>query len=227
MLLLKRTIITLIIILNCISANSHVQHYENLNLIKFDIYRNGKLIGYHSFSFKKNGNNLSVKSDIKFEIKKFGVVIYKYKVSGTEVYEDGSLIKFNSITNQNGKNKYVNLVLKDEKYIIDGSSYKGSASIDSSLGTWWNHSAISSNVQISAVSGRLIEQKVTFLGKETISFNGKKYEALRYNFSSTDKKLKKNKKLNTDIWYDEKKLNWMKASFNKKGEWEYKISEIK
>ena len=65
------------------------------------------------------------------------------------------------------------------------------------------------------------------MGKETISFNGKEYEALRYNFSSTDKKLKKNKKLNTDIWYDEKTLNWIKASFNKKGEWEYKIAEIK
>ena len=226
MFFIKRILLTLIIILNCISANSHVQHYESLNLIKFDIYRNGKLIGYHSFSFDKVGKNLSVKSDINFEIKKLGVVIYKYNVSGKEVYEDGKLIKFNSKTKQNGKEKYVNLVLKDDKYLIDGSSYKGTVPTDASLGTWWNHGGITSKIQISAVSGRLINQKVTFLGKETISFNGKNYEALRYNFSSTDKSLKKNKKLNTDVWYDEKTLNWIKASFNKKGEWEYKVSEI-
>ena len=58
MFFIKRILLTLIIILNCISANSHVQHYESLNLIKFDIYRNGKLIGYHSFSFDKVGGTI-------------------------------------------------------------------------------------------------------------------------------------------------------------------------
>ena len=49
---------------------------------------------------------------------------------------------------------------------------------------------------------------------------------LYFNFSSTDKKLKKDKKLNTDVWYDEKSLNWVKASFDKKGRWEYKLIKI-
>ena len=37
-----------------------------------------------------------------FEIEKFGIVFYNYYVEGTEIYEDGKLIKFNSKTNQNG-----------------------------------------------------------------------------------------------------------------------------
>ena len=80
--------------------------------------------------------------------------------------------------------------------------------------------------QISAVSGRIIEQKVTFLGKETIKYGNKSYNTLHFNFSSTDKKLGKNKKLNTDVWYDEKTLNWVKAAFKKKGKWEYKLVSI-
>ena len=44
-----------------------------------------------------------------------------------------------------------------------------------------------------------------------------------FNFSSSDEKLSKDKKLNTDVWYDEKTLNWVKASFEKKGKWEYKL----
>ena len=32
---------------------AHVQHYEDLKRIEFDIYRNNKLIGTHIFSFKK------------------------------------------------------------------------------------------------------------------------------------------------------------------------------
>ena len=83
-----------------------------------------------------------------------------------------------------------------------------------------------SKAQISAISGRIIEQKVTFIGKETIKFNGQDYETLHFNFTSSDKKLDKDKKLNTDVWYDEKTLNWVKASFEKKGKWVYKLVSI-
>jgi hypothetical protein len=76
------------------------------------------------------------------------------------------------------------------------------------------------------VSGRIIKQKVTFLGKEVIEVQGKKVNTLHFNFSSSDPNLKKDKKLNTDVWYEEETLNWVKASFNKKGKWEYKLVTI-
>ena len=205
------------------STNAHVQHYDDLNRIEFDIYRNNNHIGKHVFSFKKSDGQLAVESEINFEIKKFGIILYKYHVKGTEIYKDGQLIKFNSKTNQNGKEKYVNLKLENEEYTIDGSSYKGKTPIDYLLGTWWNHSIVEANAQISAVSGRIIKQKVTFLGKETIKLGEESFDTLHFNFSSTDKKLDKDKKLNTDVWYDEKTLNWVKASFNKKGKWEYQL----
>ena len=200
------------------SATSHVEHYENLNNLEFDIYRNNKHIGTHVFSFKKSGENLIVESEINFEIKKLGVVLYKYHVKGTEIYKNGKLIEFKSKTDQNKKKKYVNLTLEDNnEFLIDGSSYKGKAPNDYVIGTWWNHSIVNAKAQISAVSGRIIDQKVKYLGKETINFNGKTYETLRFNISSTDSKLSKDKKLNTDVWYDEKTLNRVKATFNKKG----------
>ena len=221
-----KILIILILIFSSFSVKAHVQHYEDLNRIEFDIFRNNKHIGKHIFSFKISDGKLLVDSEINFEIKKFGIVLYKYHVKGTEVYKDGKLIKFNSKTNQNGKNKYVNLIFKDNEYIIDGSSYKGKAPTDFMLGTWWNHSIMKASAQISAVSGRIIKQKVTFLGKETVKFEEKNYNALHFNFSSTDKKLDKGKKLNTDVWYDEQTLNWIKASFEKKGKWEYKLVSI-
>ena len=217
-------IIALIILISFpVSTKAHVQHYEDLNRIEFDIYRNQNHIGKHVFSFKKLNGELAVESEINFEIKKFGVILYKYYVKGTEIYKDGKLVKFNSKTNQNGKVKYFNMELDNEEYHIDGSSYQGKAPIDFMIGTWWNHSIVKASAQISAVSGRIIKQKVTFLGKETIKIHDKIYNTLHFNFSSTDKKLAKDKKLNTDVWYDEKSLNWVKASFKKKGKWEYRL----
>ena len=222
-----RIIIFLTLINLSFSANAHIQHYDDLNRIEFDIYRNNKHIGKHVFSFKKSEGKIAVESEINFEIKKLGIVFYKYHVKGTEIYKAGKLIKFNSKTNQNGKEKYVNMTLEEEgEYIIDGSSYQGKAPVDYLLGTWWNHSIVKAKAQISAVSGRIIKQKVTFLGKETIKIDDKSYKTLHFNFSSTDKKISKKKKLNTDVWYDEKTLNWVKASFNKQGKWEYKLVSV-
>ena len=152
MLRIYKIIILIVFISFPLYVNAHVQHYEDLNRIKFDIYRNNKFIGTHIFSFKKLGDELTVESVINFEIKKFGIVFYKYYVKGTEIYKDGKLIKFNSKTNQNGKKKYVNMKLENGEYIIDGSSYKGKAPLDYLLGTWWNHSIVKAEAQISAVS---------------------------------------------------------------------------
>jgi len=222
-----KVLLILVIICFPFTAQSHVEHYQNVSRIAFDIYRNNKNIGTHIFLFKKSDNKIVVNSEINFEIKKFGVTLYKYHVKGSEVYEDGKLIKFNSKTKQNDKDKYVNIKLEDDSFVIDGSSYKGKAPTSYIIGTWWNHSIIKSKAQISAVSGRIIKQKVTFIGKETLKHKDKEIKTLHFNFSSTDEKLSKGKKLNTDVWYNEESLNWVKATFKKKGKWEYKLISIK
>ena len=71
------------------------------------------------------------------------------------------------------------------------------------------------------------EQNVEFKGKEELIINGKKYKTLRYNFSSSDPNLAENKKLNTDIWYEENTFLWIKASFEKMGQWEYRLKTYK
>ena len=138
------------------------------------------------------GNTLSVKSEVNFKITKLGVDLYKYYAESDEIYKDGKFFQFSSKTNQNKKEKYVNInVDADVKELkIDGSSYKGKAEIDSIVGTWWNHEIVKAKKQISAISGRIIEQTVTFIGKEEIKLGDKTYNALHFNFKSSDKKGK-------------------------------------
>ena len=181
------------------------------------------MIGQHVYLFVRDGQNLKVSSKINFEIKKLGITLYKYFASGEENYINGEFDSFSSTTIQNKKNKFCNIYKKDGFLFIEGSSYKGKAPKNSIIGTWWNHSIIKSKSQISAVSGRIIEQNVKFIGKENIKMHDKEYAALKFNFSSSDPSLSKNKKLDTNVWYDEKTLIWLKASFNKTGYWEYRL----
>ena len=209
------------------SSFGHLQHYSDVKYLEYDLFRNNDLIGSHKYEFNRKKDKLSVKSVVNFKISKLGIDLYKYYAESTENYEKNKFYSFNSKTIQNKKNKYVNINLNDEKnkLLIDGSSYKGDANINFMVGTWWNHEIVKAKAQISAISGRIIEQKVQFLGKKQIKLNGKSYEALHFKFLSSDETLPDNKKLNTDIWYDAKTLIWLKARFVKQGNWEYRLKK--
>ena len=223
---MKKNIISIILfIILTTQSFSNAMDYKNPNALEYELFRNDKLIGYHNYMFERENDYLNVKSIIEFKITKLGVDLYKYDATSEEEYKENQLIRFSSKTNQNKKikNTEINFDKKRKELIISGSENQLVSPIKYPVGTWWNHEIVRAKAQISAISGRIIEQKVTFLGKEKINLYGKNYEALRFNFSSSDQSLPDNKKLNTDVWYDEKTNVWLKAAFNKTGYWEYRL----
>ena len=223
---MKKNILSIILfIVFTTETFSHVPHYQNTNLLEYELFRNNKSIGYHNYSFERKNDYVKVKSVIKFKITKLGVDLYKYDAISEEEYKNNQLIKFSSKTNQNKKikNTIINYDEIKKELIITGSENQLSAPKEYPVGTWWNHEIVQAKAQISAISGRIIEQKVTFLGKEKLNLYGKTYNALRFNFASSDSSLPDKKKLNTDVWYDEETKLWLKAAFNKTGYWEYRL----
>ncbi len=218
-----------LILLLSLEINAHVDHYSKYNYLEYELFRNNKLIGYHTYEFQRKGENLVINNEVSFKITKLGIDLYNYYAKGVEKYNNGTFSGFNSETNQNKKEKYVNIKVdpNDKNLIIDGSSFKGKVDKDTIIGTWWNHEIVKKKAQISAVSGRIIEQKVKFIGKEEIKIGDKTYKTLRFNFSSSDPSLSKDKKLNTDIWYEEGTYLWVKAAFDKTGYWEYRLKKVK
>ena len=211
-----------------IESFSHVDHYKKFNYLEYELFRNNKSIGYHKYEFKRNGENLSIISEVSFKITKLGVDLYNYFAKSEENYFKGVFQSYSSKTKQNKKNRYVNITLdpKNEYLLIDGSSFKGRANKDFIVGTWWNHEIVQAKAQISGISGRIIEQKVTFIGKEDVKIGDKVFKTLRFNFKSSDETLPESKKLNTDIWYEENTYLWVKAAFDKTGYWEYLLKKV-
>tara|TARA_Y100001970_G_scaffold279370_1_gene386576 strand:- start:567 stop:1250 length:684 start_codon:yes stop_codon:yes gene_type:complete len=227
---MKKIIVSIIILISFnYKALSHVEHYQNYNYLEYELFRNDKSIGYHKYNFIRDGKDLSIISEVSFKITKLGVDLYKYFAKSEENYENSLFKSYSSTTKQNKKEKYVNITVdpKDKSLIIDGSSYKGKGDKDLIVGTWWNHEIVKANGQISGISGRIIKQKVTFIGKEEIKIGDKTYKTLRFNFKSSDKTLPDSKKLNTDIWYQEDTYLWVRAAFEKTGYWEYRLKTYK
>ena len=222
--------ITFILLFFLISSNSfsHMGHYKNFNNIEMEILRNGEVIGYNFYFFKRDGNNTTVTNQIKFTVKLFGATVFEVEGYGEEKYNKDQLISYESKTRQNKKNKFVDLKYNEQnnQFEVKGSSYTGLANNDNIIGNWWSHKILQASSQISPISGSIKEQVVTFLGKETITLYGKSYEVEHFKLQSKDMSISEDKRLDFDIWYDKENSIIRKVTYSRMGEWEYRVKEF-
>ena len=210
------------------NSNAHMAHYNKFNKIEMEILRDGEVIGYNYYFFKKDEENTTVTNQLKFTVKLFGATIFEVESFGEEKYIEDKLISFNSKTRQNKKDKYVQLKLNENEnaYEIKGSSYTGSASLENIIGNWWSHKILQTNSQISPISGSIKEQVVTFIGKEKIQLYGKTYDVEHFKLTSKDMSIPKDKRLNFDIWFDKKNALILKVAYSRMGNWEYRVKNF-
>ena len=210
-------------------ANAHTSHYAGIKVINLEIFRDDEVIGYSNYFFEHGSNAIEVKNYTEFKVKLFGIVVFSISSEGHEKYKNDKLIYFKSTTFQNDKEKYVNLNYDQSKnkFIIEGSSYTGEASIDCIIGNWWNHKILKANQQISPLSGSIKDQVVKFIGDENITMYGKNYSAAHYKLKSKDENLPDDKKLDFDIWLDKENNLILKVAYKRMGDWEYRLKSFK
>lgn len=225
---MKKILLFLFFLTYSLNSTAHMAHYNKFNKIEMEILRDGEVIGYNYYFFKKDSNNTTVTNQLKFSVKLFGATIFEVESFGEEKYIKDKLISFNSKTRQNKKDKFVQLKLNDKEngYDIKGSSYKGDASLENVIGNWWSHKILQTSSQISPISGSIKEQVVTFIGKEKIELYGKIYEVEHFKLTSKDMTLPKDKRLNFDIWFDKKNALILKVAYSRMGNWEYKVKNF-
>ena len=172
---------------------------------------------------------MTVKNYTQFKVKLLGANIFSIASEAVEKYKKEKLIHFKSITFQNGKEKYVNLNYNKStnKFIIDGSSYKGETNTDSIIGSWWNHEILQAKKQISPLTGSIKDQVVQLVGNENIILYGKSYNTNHYKLKSKDDNLAKSKRLDFDIWVNKENNLIVKIAYSRMGNWEYRLKDFK
>ena len=225
---MKKYIYFFLLFLFISQAQAHTSHYKNISKIEMEVFRNEKVIGYSNYYFEHGDDSMIIKNYTQFKVKLLGVTIFSISSEAIEKYQDNKLIFFKSNTFQNNKEKFVNLKYDKNlnKFIIDGSSFKGEAKPNNVIGNWWNHKILSSNSQISPLSGSVKEQTVNLLKRETIKLYDKNYEVLHFKLKSKNENLSKEKKLNFDIWMDPRKGLIVKIAYERMGKWEYRLKKF-
>ena len=223
---MKKFLLLIFFLTYSFNVAAHMDHYSKFNKIEMEILRNGEVIGYNYYFFKKDADKTTVTNQLKFTVKLFGATIFEIEGYGEEIYVKDKLVSFNSKTRQNDKDKYVMLKLNNQtnEYDIKGSSYNGKASLENVIGNWWSHKILQTNSQISPISGSIKEQVVTFVGKEKLELYGKTYDVEHFKLTSKD--ISKDKRLDFDIWFDKKNSLILKVTYSRLGNWEYKVKNF-
>ena len=225
---MKKFLVVLLAIFFSSISLAHIGHYNKFDKIEMEILRNNEVIGYNNYFFERDGETTTVKNQYKFEVKLLSATIFKVEGYGEEIYLNDRLISFQSKTLQNKKEKFVSLKLdnSNRKFNIKGSSYSGEASLKNIIGNWWSHKILQAESQISPISGSIKEQLVTFIGKENVAINGKEFETDHFKLTSKDMSLPEDKRLNFDIWLDKKTSVIVKVTYERMGNWEYRLKNI-
>ena len=225
---MKKIFITVLILIVGTIKTSFSEDIVNLNYIEMEVLRNGDVIGFSNYKFSKENSLLKVENETKFKVDVLGVNIFKINSLGTEIYKNNNLVSFESETFQNKKVKYVNLKLSEDKtqYLINGSSYKGNATLDNVIGNWWNYKILQTDTQISPLSGSIKKQQVKYIGDEVLEILGRKINSNKFSLKSKNQNIAEDKKLDFIVWMDPNTNIILKVSYERMGSWEYKLKKF-
>lgn len=161
--------------------------------LDYKIVREGDEIGFLSFEFIRNGDQLTVRTHAKIVVTFIGIPLYRFIHEAEEQWVRGKLRSLTSRSNDNGEPRQV-------AFRVDGDRLRGTYNgrvrdypatlIPASL---WNRETLRQTVLLDPIRGRDRPVTVVKKGEEAINIRGKAVTA--YHYTITDK-------VPRDLWYD-------------------------
>ena len=200
---------TFFIIFLFFSNNAFCLDYQDNH--EFEIFRNNKKIGYHKLSFKNIEDKTIVNTEIKMVVKLGIIPVFQYFHKAEEVWLGNKFIEANTRTKKNSREFELKAIRKGSKIEINSRGKIFFIDGDSLITSYWQKNWLNKKILIDSQHGkkRLINVKKKNIETITTSFG--EISAQKYLVTGTKEKLK-GKKIDYDIWYDEKN-RWVKLKF--------------
>ena len=141
-------------------------------LLDFAVIRDGEAIGHHRVAFRQEGPTTIMAVEAKIEISLLGITVYRFLHNGRETWRSGSLIDFQTATDDDGDRLTVEARRNgtgdfDVRYTGKAQVAPGKT-IPSSL---WHLGILEARVEdrlLHTITGELLPMKVTGLGRREV-----------------------------------------------------------
>ena len=165
-----------------------------LGIFIYSISRDGSPVGQQRMEFIGDGNKLRVISHTELKVTLLGMSLFSYDQQLEEVRSGGEIMSFTADTNDDGKEKKVDLALQGDR--LKGSyNSKTQRDLDPTLATslFWEKPKLGDTEVIDHERGKLRDIRVTDVGEETLKLPLGKVETRHYRVTG---------ELKRDLWYD-------------------------
>lgn len=175
--------------------------------LAFDVLRDGGEFGTHIVKFTRDGDTLTVKTDVALKVAFGPITLFDYLHDVTERYHAGKLVWVGSRTKNEGKWKTLSVEPGEGGLAVKGSKFKGVIKGAVIPSTHWNRDEMKQPAMFSTETGEMLPIKVKDRGTESVKVAGRVIEAQRFDVDS---------EIDASFWYDALG-RWVKCAFEAQG----------
>ncbi|WP_316014309.1 DUF6134 family protein [Roseobacter sp. HKCCA0434] len=138
----------------------------------YRLERGGSDIGHHDLTVTRAGEELVVAIDIDITVRLLGIVAYRYTMVNEERWQGGTLASIRSRTDNNGEDAFVTAHRAGGVIEIEGSTYSGTAPLDSGTTTYWTPAMLERPTWIATQGGKPLAITPTRAGRSDYPTQG-------------------------------------------------------
>jgi len=163
--------------------------------LMFDVFLDGKKIGYHRFEIDGPGSNVAVRSEASFDVKFLFVTAFSYRHSAEEDWAGGCLNQIAARTDANGKQLIVVGSRTDNAFVIDTGEKEAELPECVMTFAYWNPGFLEQPRLLNPQTGEYLEVVVEELGSDLVNIDGREIPARSVRLTA--------RQMDITLWYSE------------------------
>ena len=200
-------ILALALMFLALPASAQPWQPRNGDVLEFDVMRDGGAFGTHRVKFTRDGDTLTVKTDIALKVAFGPITFFDYAHDVTERYREGRLVWLGSRTKNEGRWKTLTAQATEGGFNVKGDKFKGLLTSLVIPSTHWNRDQMKQPAMFSTETGEMLPMKVKDRGLEPVKVGTQTIQAQRFDVDS---------EIDASFWYDAEG-RWVKTYFETQG----------
>lgn len=176
--------------------------------LMFDVFLDGKKIGYHRFEIDGPESNAAVRSEASFDVKFLFVTAFSYRHSAEESWAEGCLDEIEARTDSNGKLLNVVGTRTDDGFVVDTGEREAELPECVMTFAYWNPGFLEQPRLLNPQTGEYLEVEVEELGDDLVEIDGRAVAARSVRLTA--------RQMDITLWYSES-AEWLALESVAKG----------
>ena len=163
--------------------------------LMFDVFLDGKKIGYHRFEIDGPRSSAAVRSEASFDVKFLFVTAFSYRHSAEEDWAGGCLNQIEARTDSNGRKLNVVGSRTDNGFVIDTGEQEARLPECVMTFAYWNPGFLEEPRLLNPQTGEYLEVEVEELGSDLVNIDGRDIPARSVRLTA--------RQMDITLWYSE------------------------